>query len=226
MTLVVSDIRRPIRTERGEALETSLIDQYEEYGEEPRFLKKVIGQHSDQLIDHAIYLKDVWGVNHRRFWVGACAVATVAGRISLFESANHSPHFLDAPGESITRNCAEMGVFGRAYQVAMEEGLELGDVALQHLFIAGPSNPRVIRTSSGLIANTLAPCYDCSPILIDSPHSVPELPVTMIAPGSMLVVEHSTASEIVAAYAEVSPPLSSYAATAGNVLCRQAFETA
>jgi hypothetical protein len=219
MAFIVNNIRRPIQTERGCSLNNSLAWQYQAYGLKPHLLSEVIESHRTQLIDHAIYLKDVWGVNHRNFWVGACAVAIAGNDVVLLEGANHSPRISYVPddeAEGITRNCAEMAVFGRAYQIATERDLELGDVALQHLFIAGPHDPKIIQTCTGLAAVAIAPCYDCSPILMDSPHSTPELPITMVSPGWRIEVVESTAREVVSAYEDIIPPLSSHAAIAGT----------
>lgn len=149
--------------------------------------------------------------------MGVCAVATIGDRIALLEGANHSPL------KGIDKNCGEMAVVARAHELAREFGMTIGDVMLQHLFVAGPSNENLIATSSGLATATLAPCDECRDMLAASPYVPSDLPITTIAPGYDLVVEHNRLDDMIGLYENVDYPAPSHAELAGGFVTQQAL---
>jgi hypothetical protein len=212
-------------TLRGRYIEAAMNYEYQRTGN----LCQVLGAADAELARHAIYLSQ-FGLSHRpeKFLVGSTAsylllypwaeIGAVSdifdtrkalGEIVIGEGANNSPK------KGVPRDCGEMGVLNRGNEIIEYSlGDDVGRLIMLHLYSAGPGNPRVIATCTGLQTSTLHPCDECRPLLAKHPSTWPAMPITTLAHDRPGVREDHIQGELLDNYREVSHPVSSRLAVA------------
>lgn len=224
MSQALREIRRPVETGPGRLLKEKLKADYRRFPDlpgivrghdddivqkarrfqiDPATIPKIRRGYDREFIWHATRLRNEVADNYRGFLVGVVGVGLADGLPFVIEGAN------DSPQRGIRRNCGEMGVIAKVYDMAQF----FGEVALKYIYIAGPSDPLTLEETVGFPFPVLPPCDECrdmfGAVLEEIPDIVgPDVEVTMVAPETNMVLRDKLGN-ILRVYDGFIPPPSS-----------------